>query len=58
MTIKVGDRLPAGTLWEFIDEETEGCSLGPNSFDVEKIAAGKRVAIGYGAVPESHLTHG
>ncbi len=45
MTIKVGDRLPAGTLWEFIDEETEGCSLGPNSFDVEKIAAGKRVAL-------------
>ena len=45
MTIKVGDRLPAGTLWEFIDEETEGCSLGPNSFDVEKIAAGKRIAL-------------
>ena len=28
MTIKVGDRLPAGTLWEFIEEETPGCSVG------------------------------
>ena len=34
MTIKVGDRLPAGTLWEFIEEETPGCSVGPNSFEL------------------------
>ena len=24
MAIKVGDKLPAGTLWEFIEEETPG----------------------------------
>ncbi len=45
MTIKVGDRLPAGTVWEFIEEETPGCSVGPNSFEVDKIAAGKKIAI-------------
>jgi hypothetical protein len=30
MTIKVGDRLPAGKLAEFIEVETAGCTLGPN----------------------------
>lgn len=43
--IKVGDRLPAGTLQEFIEVEGEGCSLGPNSFDIEKACAGKTVAL-------------
>lgn len=43
--IKVGDKLPAGTLQEFIEIEGEGCSLGPNSFDIEKATAGKTVAI-------------
>jgi peroxiredoxin len=43
--IKVGDKLPAGTLQEFIEVEGEGCSLGPNSFDVEKLTAGKTIAI-------------
>ena len=45
MTIKTGDKLPAGTLWEFIEDETPGCSVGPNSFDVQEQAKGKRVAI-------------
>jgi peroxiredoxin len=45
MAIKVGDRLPAGTLSEFIDEETPGCSVGPNSFQVENLVKGKRIAI-------------
>ena len=45
MTIKIGDHLPAGTLQEFIDVETEGCSLGPNSFKVEDITKGKKIAI-------------
>ena len=45
MTIKVGDKLPAGTLYELIEEETPGCTLGPNAFKVEDIAKGKRVAI-------------
>jgi len=43
--IKVGDKLPAGSLQEFIEVEGEGCSLGPNSFDLEKSTAGKTVAI-------------
>src|SRR5512137_2144346 len=43
--IKVGDKLPAGSLQEFIEVEGEGCSLGPNSFDIEKAAAGKTIAI-------------
>jgi len=43
--INVGDKLPAVSLQEFIEVEGEGCSLGPNSFDVEKIAAGKTIAI-------------
>ena len=31
MTIKIGDRLPAGILSEFVDVETEGCSIGPST---------------------------
>lgn len=45
MTIKVGDRLPAGTLSEFIEDETPGCTLGPNAFKVEDISNGKTIAI-------------
>jgi peroxiredoxin len=43
--IKVGDRLPAGKLQEFVEVEGNGCSIGPNTFEVEKEAAGKRIAI-------------
>ena len=43
--LKVGDRLPAGTLYEFIEVEGEGCSLGPNAFDIGQATAGKTVAI-------------
>jgi peroxiredoxin len=45
MTIKVGDRLPEGQLQEFIDVETEGCPLGPNTFSVGEISKGKKIAI-------------
>jgi peroxiredoxin len=45
MTIKIGDKLPAGTLFEFIEVEGEGCSLGPNAFDIAQGTAGKTVAI-------------
>ncbi len=45
MTIKVGDKLPAGTLKEFIEVETEGCSLGPNNVDIAAASAGKTIAI-------------
>ena len=43
--IKVGDRLPEGTLTEFIETETAGCSLGPNSFKVSDLVKGKTIAI-------------
>ncbi|WP_349745281.1 peroxiredoxin [Roseateles cavernae] len=43
--LKVGDKLPAGTFNEFIEVEGNGCSLGPNSFDIEKATAGKKIAI-------------
>lgn len=43
--LKIGDKLPAGSLKEFIEVEGNGCSIGPNNFDVEKATAGKTVAI-------------
>ena len=43
--IKVGDQLPAATLSEFVAVEGNGCSLGPNAFDVAKEAAGKTIAL-------------
>ena len=43
--LKVGDTLPAGSLQEFIEVEGNGCSLGPNTFDVQQATAGKKVAI-------------
>ena len=45
MTIQVGDKLPAGTLKEFIEVETEGCALGPNNVDVAGATAGKTIAV-------------
>ena len=43
--IKVGDKLPNTTLFEFIEFEGNGCSLGPNAFEVEKVTSGKTVAV-------------
>ncbi|MEX3839083.1 peroxiredoxin [Paraburkholderia sp. BR10882] len=43
--IKQGETLPEATLFEFVEDAREGCTLGPNSFDVQKEAAGKRVVI-------------
>ena len=45
MTIKIGDRLPEGQLQEFIDVETEGCPLGPNTFSVGDLTKGKKIVI-------------
>ena len=45
MTIKVGDTLPAGTLQEFIEVETAGCSLGPNTFQVADLVKGKKIVV-------------
>ena len=43
--IKVGDKLPAARLQEFIEVEGNGCSIGPNTFDVAALVAGKKIAI-------------
>lgn len=45
MTIKVGDRLPEGTLTELVEDEREGCTIGPNSFNVTDLAKGKKIVI-------------
>ncbi|MFM2066463.1 MAG: hypothetical protein RLZZ584_1372 [Pseudomonadota bacterium] len=43
--IQVGDKLPATTLFEYIEVEGEGCSIGPNAFEVAKASAGKTIAL-------------
>jgi peroxiredoxin len=45
MTIKVGDRLPAGTLMEYHEVEKDGCSIGPNPVNVEDLARGRKLVI-------------
>jgi peroxiredoxin len=45
MAITVGDRLPEGSLTEYIEQETPGCAVGPNSFSVTELARGKRIVI-------------
>ena len=45
MTIKIGDKLPEGILAEFIDSATEGCALGPNTFQVADLVKGKKIVI-------------
>jgi peroxiredoxin len=45
MTIKVGDRLPDGQLQEYIEVETAGCSIGPNTFNVADLVRGKKIVI-------------
>lgn len=43
--IQIGDSLPAGKLQEFIEVEGNGCTLGPNTFDVAALTAGKTIAL-------------
>jgi glutaredoxin/glutathione-dependent peroxiredoxin len=43
--IQVGDKLPAGKLQEFIEIEGNGCSIGPNTFEVTTLTAGKAIAL-------------
>jgi glutaredoxin/glutathione-dependent peroxiredoxin len=45
MAIKVGDRLPDGTLTEFVETERPGCTVGPNNFTVSEQTKGKKIAI-------------
>jgi glutaredoxin/glutathione-dependent peroxiredoxin len=43
--IRVGETLPQATVYELIEDEREGCTIGPNSFDVLEQTASKRVVI-------------
>ena len=43
--IAQGQQLPNATIYEFLDVATEGCSVGPNAFDVSKDTAGKKIVI-------------
>jgi peroxiredoxin len=43
--LKVGDKLPAGTLQEYVEVEGNGCRVGPNPVDIAKATAGKTIAI-------------
>jgi len=45
MTIKVGDRLPPGTLYEYNETETPGCPIGPREVKMEELTRGRKVAI-------------
>jgi peroxiredoxin len=43
--LKIGDRISSGSLQEFIEVEADGCSLGPNRFDVGTLVSGKKIAV-------------
>ena len=43
--LAVGQKLPNATLYEFFNEASEGCALGPNAFEVDKLVAGKKIVI-------------
>jgi peroxiredoxin len=45
MTIKTGDTVPGATLFEFIEVEGNGCSVGPNAFKVADMVSGKKIAV-------------
>jgi len=43
--LKIGDTLPDVTLFEYINEATEGCSIGPQPVPARAAAAGKTVVL-------------
>ena len=45
MAIKVGDKLPAGKLWELPVEYTHGCPTGPDAVKISEATKGKRIVI-------------
>jgi peroxiredoxin len=45
MTIRVGDRLPAGTLMEMNGAQTPGCPVGPVSLQMEELLKGRSIVI-------------
>lgn len=43
--IKVGDKLPDGVLNEYIEVAANGCTVGPNKFNVQDMVKGKKIVI-------------
>lgn len=43
--IHIGDKLPEGSLAEYIEVATGTCSIGPNTFNVADLTKGKTIAI-------------
>lgn len=43
--IKVGDSLPSVNLMEYVEVESEGCSIGPNVVNAVAASAGKTIAL-------------
>ena len=43
--LKVGDRLPAATLHEYVEVAGAGCAVGPNAVDTVQASAGKTLAV-------------
>ncbi len=43
--IKVGDKIPAVTLMEYVEVEGNGCSIGPNPVNSGQASAGKTIAL-------------
>ena len=56
--IAVGQQLPNATIHEFLEVATEGCSVGPNAFEVSKLTAGKKIVIfGLPGALRQHALH-
>ena len=53
--IKVGDKLPAAKLQEFIEVEGNGCSIGPNTSETAALTAGKTIAV-FGSLSDGTST--
>lgn len=45
MTVRVGERLPGGTLMEMNEVDAPGCPVGPVSLKVEDMVNGRRIVI-------------
>jgi len=43
--IAVNQAIPNATLYEFISQETPGCTIGPNAFQVSEITKGKKIIV-------------
>ncbi len=43
--IALNQEVPNATLYEYIAEETPGCTIGPNAFKVSDIVTGKKIIV-------------